>query len=97
MKGVAHVSFQGGGLIVPAQTPYERQLLFDATMLTNQDPDSPHAPVEEPPAPDAPAHEPEPPIREPQEARWRSGSANCSDASYAQRLQHGRSWGQPQR
>ena len=29
MKGIAHVSFQGGGLIVPAQTPYERQLLFE--------------------------------------------------------------------
>ena len=29
MKGIAHVSFQGGGLIVPAHTPYERELLFE--------------------------------------------------------------------
>ena len=64
-------------------------------MLTNQDPDSPDAPVEEPPASDGPA--PEPPIRELQEPRWRSGSANCSDAFYATRLKHGRSWRHPQR
>ena len=29
MKGVAHISFEGGGLIVPAQTPYEREMLFE--------------------------------------------------------------------
>ncbi len=29
MKDVAHISFPGGGLIVPAHTPYERQLLFE--------------------------------------------------------------------
>jgi hypothetical protein len=29
MKSVAHISFEGGGLIVPAQTPYERELLFE--------------------------------------------------------------------
>ncbi len=29
MKDVAHISFKGGGLIVPAQTPYERELLFE--------------------------------------------------------------------
>ena len=81
MKGIEHASFQGGRLIVPAHTPY--------------DSGSPDAPVEEPPAPDGPASGP--PTREPQEPRWRSGSANCSDASYATRLTHGRSWGQPQR
>lgn len=79
MKGIAPVSFQGGGLMVPAHTPYDCELLSEH--------------VE--PAPDGLA--PEPPTREPQEPRWRSGSANCSDASYATRLKHGRSWGQPQR
>ena len=29
MKGIAHVSFQGGGLIVPAHTPYDCELLFE--------------------------------------------------------------------
>jgi len=29
MRGVAHISFEGGGLIVPVQTPYERQLFFE--------------------------------------------------------------------
>ena len=29
MQGTAHISFAGGGLILPAQTPYERQLLFE--------------------------------------------------------------------
>ena len=29
MKGIAHVSFHGGGLIVPVHTPYDRQLLFE--------------------------------------------------------------------
>ena len=81
MKGIAHVSFQGGGLIVPAQTPYERQLLFEHVEASAKQ----HGPA------------PEPPTRAPREPRWRSGSANCSDASYATRLKHGRSWGPPQR
>lgn len=29
MQGTAHISFDGGGLILPAQTPYERQLVFE--------------------------------------------------------------------
>jgi hypothetical protein len=29
MKDVAHISFEGGGLIIPTHTPYERQLLFE--------------------------------------------------------------------
>ncbi len=29
MNGVAHISFKGGGLIVPVETPYERELLFE--------------------------------------------------------------------
>ena len=29
MKGIAHLSFQSGGLIVPAHTPYERRLIFE--------------------------------------------------------------------
>ena len=29
MKDVAHIWFDGGGLIMPAQTPYERQLLVE--------------------------------------------------------------------
>lgn len=29
MKDVAHISFEGGGMIVSAQTRYERQLLFE--------------------------------------------------------------------
>ena len=29
MKGLAHISFAGGGLILPLQTPYERELLFE--------------------------------------------------------------------
>jgi hypothetical protein len=29
MKGFAHISFVGGGLIVPVQTPYERELLVE--------------------------------------------------------------------
>lgn len=29
MKDMAHISFEGGGLIVPARTPYERQLLIE--------------------------------------------------------------------
>ena len=29
MKGMARVSFPGGGLIVPAHTPYDRELLFE--------------------------------------------------------------------
>ena len=29
MKGIAHLSLQGGGLFLPAHTPYDRQLLFE--------------------------------------------------------------------
>lgn len=29
MKGVALISFAGGGIIVPAKTPYDRELLFE--------------------------------------------------------------------
>jgi hypothetical protein len=29
MKHIAHISFHGGGLVLPAQTPYERELLMD--------------------------------------------------------------------
>ena len=29
MKGIAHVFFPGGGLIVPAHTPYDCELLFE--------------------------------------------------------------------
>jgi hypothetical protein len=29
MKGVARISFPGGGLLVPAKTPYEREVLFE--------------------------------------------------------------------
>ena len=29
MQRTAHISFASGGLILPAQTPYERQLLFE--------------------------------------------------------------------
>jgi hypothetical protein len=29
MKGVAHISFEGGGSFLPAQTPYERELLIE--------------------------------------------------------------------
>jgi len=29
MRGVARISFQGGGLFLPAKTPYERELLFE--------------------------------------------------------------------
>ena len=81
MKGIAPVSFRGGGLMVPAHTPYDCELLFEH--------------VEAAPKRHGPA--PEPPTREPQAPRWRSGSANCSDASYATRLKDGRFWGQPQR
>lgn len=28
-KGVAHVSFKGGGLCLPARSPYDRQVLVD--------------------------------------------------------------------
>ncbi len=27
MNDVAHISFEGGGIVIPAHTPYERQLL----------------------------------------------------------------------
>src|SRR5713101_3583615 len=29
MNDVAHISFKDGGLIVPVETPYERELLFE--------------------------------------------------------------------
>lgn len=29
MKGIAHITFRQGGLILPASTPYDRQLLFE--------------------------------------------------------------------
>ena len=29
MKGVARISFQGGGLFLPVKTPYEREVLFE--------------------------------------------------------------------
>lgn len=29
MKDVAHISFEGGGLIIPVHTPYERQMLIE--------------------------------------------------------------------
>jgi hypothetical protein len=29
MRDVAHISFEGGGLIIPVHTPYERQLLIE--------------------------------------------------------------------
>jgi hypothetical protein len=29
MKGIALISFQGGGVVLPARTPYEREVLFD--------------------------------------------------------------------
>jgi hypothetical protein len=36
MKSVAHISFEGGGLIVPAQTPYERELLFEHVEMSTK-------------------------------------------------------------
>jgi hypothetical protein len=29
MKNVAHISFEGGGFIIPAHTPYEREMLVE--------------------------------------------------------------------
>jgi hypothetical protein len=29
MKDVAHISFEGGGFIIPVETPYDRELLFE--------------------------------------------------------------------
>jgi predicted RecB family nuclease len=29
MKGIAHISFEGGAFFMPAKTPYEREVLFD--------------------------------------------------------------------
>jgi hypothetical protein len=29
MHGTAHISFAGGGLILPAYTPYDRELVFE--------------------------------------------------------------------
>jgi len=28
LKGIAFISFPGGGLVLPARTPYEREMLF---------------------------------------------------------------------
>lgn len=37
MKGIAQISFQGGGLFLPAKTPYERELLLEhAKMCTRR-------------------------------------------------------------
>ncbi len=29
MRGIAQLTFQGGGFILPSKTPYERELLFE--------------------------------------------------------------------
>jgi hypothetical protein len=29
MRGIAHVSFESGGLFIPARTPYDRQMLVE--------------------------------------------------------------------
>ncbi len=29
MRGIAHISFAGGGLVLPAANPYDREILFD--------------------------------------------------------------------
>jgi hypothetical protein len=34
MKGVARISFEGGGLILPTQTRYERELLIEHVELS---------------------------------------------------------------
>jgi|JRYF01.1.fsa_nt_gb hypothetical protein len=31
-RGIAHVSFKGGGICVPARSPYDRQLLAEQVM-----------------------------------------------------------------
>ena len=31
MNSIAHISFPGGGLVVPSRTPYERELLVEHT------------------------------------------------------------------
>lgn len=36
MKGVAHISFAGCGLILPAYTPYERQLLVEQVEVSTR-------------------------------------------------------------
>jgi hypothetical protein len=34
MRRVAHISFEGGGLILPTQTPYQRELLIEHVELS---------------------------------------------------------------
>ena len=36
MNDIAHLSFRGGGLILPAHTPYERELLVECVETTTK-------------------------------------------------------------
>lgn len=36
MTDVAHLSFRGGGLLLPAHTPYERELLIEYIEATTK-------------------------------------------------------------
>jgi hypothetical protein len=36
MEDVAHISFEGGGLVIPIHTPYERQLLVEHVELSTK-------------------------------------------------------------
>ena len=36
MNDIAHLSFQGGGLILPATTPYEREVLVECVEATTK-------------------------------------------------------------
>jgi hypothetical protein len=36
MKNIAHLSFKGGGFILPAHTPYERELLVECVEATTK-------------------------------------------------------------
>jgi hypothetical protein len=36
MNDIAHLSFRGGGLILPAHTPYERELLVECVEATTK-------------------------------------------------------------
>ena len=36
MNDIAHLSFKGGGLILPAYTPYDRQLLVECVEATTK-------------------------------------------------------------
>ena len=36
MNDIAHLSFKGGGLILPAYTPYERELLVECVEATTK-------------------------------------------------------------